>query len=187
MLRFAGDDAFERWLKACPIDARALKYQVSRQGGVLEVHCSWSVAPAEADAAEQPAATPSGSLPPRAAALAPAASPPSEGGAAELARLRSSLREMQASLADAAARHDSAKAEGAAASPRAEAAAADASGMSIGYPGGGAALAEALLQKRTRDAAGEPVAATRQQIRDALALASGKPYPKPPGPNFEKK
>ena len=35
MLRFAGDDAFERWLKSCPIDARALKYQVSRQGGVL--------------------------------------------------------------------------------------------------------------------------------------------------------
>ena len=82
MLRFAGDDAFERWLKACPIDARALKYKVSRQGGVLEVSCSWSVAPADAEAAEQPAATPSGSLPPRAAALAPAASPPSEGGAA---------------------------------------------------------------------------------------------------------
>ena len=179
MLRFAGDDAFERWLKACPIDARALKYQVSRQGGVLEVSCSWAT-PADAGRRRAARLTPSGSLPPQAAALAPAASPPSR-WRRELARLREPARNAgEPGGRGGAARFRQGRGRRVAAR---EAAAADASGMSIGYPGGGAALAEALLQKRTRDAAGEPVAATRRQIRDALALASGKPHPKPPGPN----
>ena len=46
MLRYANEDAFEQWLRSCPLDEHALNYAVSRgNDGLLTVQCTWRVAP----------------------------------------------------------------------------------------------------------------------------------------------
>ena len=42
MLRYDGIDAFEKWLRQCPLDPRTLTYSTARTGdGMLNVQCVW--------------------------------------------------------------------------------------------------------------------------------------------------
>ena len=207
MLRFKQQDDFEAWLAACPLDPNSLDYSVTRGGdGLLSVVCKWQQAPLinpqrpRASGASQSPAPPDTTA---ADAAAEAETKAAEEAAAEAARaaeadrLRGMINSMQSMIA---------------ASPQASAAAGDASlaaAINSALTGGGgaavlgalsqaaggrlpqtpssssqAALAAAMLERRSRDPDGLATRPSREEIRAMISLASGAPpnaFPPPPG------
>lgn len=159
MLRYKGENDFERWLSACPLDERAMNYSVTRAGdGLLTVQVSWRVPPATA----LPASLSSEAQEHKAAGVAPASEAEALGG--------DKLQLMEQLIRQAAVGHHS------------QASSAGGSGS-----GGGAALAMAMAMSRSAEDAGtdgERKKPSAEEIRAMMAMTSGVRFPKPPGTSF---
>jgi len=193
MLRYDGIDAFEKWLRQCPLDPRSLTYSTARTGdGMLNVQCVWRMpgnlsAPNESCehaagcvAATAPTPTPA---PARddadAAATTGDGAADAEADADEIGRMKATMARIQQMMPP-----------GAAALMSSLTSDDQPAGGQTGTPGaagaGGAALAMALLQQRLERSATSSAPPSSDEVRAALSMCSGGvPFPKPPGASFE--
>ena len=184
MLRYAEQDAFEAWLRTCPLPSRALTYSVTKSGedSVLTVDCRWRVPSAasrwdEAAEAERlgaevvesiasgPLEPVSGSTAARERVAAPSASEASQevseagqeallSGKQSIASLQSSLEAMKGMFAARGVSPDAMMAMMGQCGGDGASSGGGAGAGGSGGSGGGAALAAMLLQQRAAMADG---------------------------------
>ena len=195
MLRFEREAAFEAWLQSCPLDPRSMQYSIGRGGdGLLTVQCTWRMPAAGAAPAAMPtsgaAPTSTASRASSAPSVASAASPTparttssapdaktpededeAEADRAEADRLQGLLSKMQGMVGSSSS------------SPAAMMAAMQSMANPSTTSSAQATLAATMLQHRSRDADGQPIKPSREEIRMMLGMAAGatNAFPKAPG------